>query len=358
MDIKKEVGCYLHFEDEPENELEAITQVQKILPKQDAHMQAAETSKNEETEPIFNSYKKELNFIENHSNSTVLQETSQIVEAVENSETREKVPAILTPSQKELNCVEICSSSSVLETAEIVSESGHEKTFTCEESAYEKLGKLLIESTVVTETEAPSAPASSVLNDMFNLDLPCDKMVADIGFPQSFEDSIYQVFCKQQQLSNLKPFTAEQLVSFYENLLLEGEMAVVNSFLDCRKHLETHPLYDSLTYFLRSRIMLKSTIEELDQMNRDVEILASQMWTTGTKRVVEYSECSDSKKVKGYHDFTVAHINEKSSLQLIRQLQQQREKIQEKLVLSVYESHWWKLRVEWLICQGNKQSES
>jgi hypothetical protein len=316
LEIKNETRS-IHFEDDCEKKSEAIIQVEERL-QQDARKQP-ETSKIEET-----------NHIPNHS-------------------------------QNEPECVENDFSSSVqLENTQIVSECGYNQTpSTCEESIYDKLSELLMESPELTETKAPSAPAPSMLNATleFNLDLPCDKIVADTAFPQSFKDNIIQVVFNQQQLSNLKPFTAEQLVSFYENQLLVGEMAVVESFLDCRKHLESHPLYESLTYFLRSRLMLKSTMEELDQVNRDVEMLTSQLWTTETKRVVEYGECSDSKKVKGYYDFPVAHLNEKSSLQLIRQLQQQREKIQEKLVLSVYESHWWKLRVEWLICQGSQQSE-
>ncbi|KAK4005818.1 hypothetical protein OUZ56_010942 [Daphnia magna] len=225
----------------------------------------------------------------------------------------------------------------------------------CENSIHEQLMELLIESPKI-KPEIPSAPAPSMLNGTFefNLDLPIEEKAADIVFPQSFENSISQAVYKQQQFNSLKPFTAEQLVSFYENPLLLGEEAVVESFLDCRKNLETHPLYENLTYFLRSRLMLKSNLEELEQFNRDVEALTSQLWTTETRRMIEYGECADSKRVKAHYDFAVAHLNEKSSLQLIRQLQQQREKIQEKLVLSVYESHLWRLRVDWLICQGSQ----
>lgn len=228
----------------------------------------------------------------------------------------------------------------------------------CENSIHEQLMELLIESPKI-KPEIPSAPAPSMLNGTFefNLDLPIEEKAADIVFPQSFENSISQAVYKQQQFNSLKPFTAEQLVSFYENPLLLGEEAVVESFLDCRKNLETHPLYENLTYFLRSRLMLKSNLEELEQFNRDVEALTSQLWTTETRRMIEYGECADSKRVKAHYDFPVAHLNEKSSLQLIRQLQQQREKIQEKLVLSVYESHLWRLRVDWLICQGSQHSE-
>ena len=226
-------------------------------------------------------------------------------------------------------------------------------------SLYEDLSKLLIVEPVDTKQEVPSAPAPSVSNALieFDLDLPCDKMAADIAFPQSFEESISQVIKDQECLSELKPFTEEQLISFYENPLLVGEAAVVESFLNCRQNLENHPLYDSLTCFLRSRLALKSTMEELEQLNQDVEALASHLWTIETRKVIEYGECSDTKRVRAQHEFPVAHLNEKSSVQLTRQLQQQREKIQEKLVLSVYESHWWRMRVDWLICQGGSQSE-
>lgn len=225
-------------------------------------------------------------------------------------------------------------------------------------SIYEHLRELIIDSPKI-EPEVPSAPAPSLLNSTFefNLDLPSEKAAIDFVFPQSFENCISQAVFTQQQFNSLKPFTAEQLVSFYENPLILGEEAVMEGFLDCRKNLETHPLYESLTCFLRSRLMLKSNMEELGQFTRDIEALASQLWTIETRRMIEYGECSDSKRVKAHYDFAVAHLNEKSSLQLIRQLQQQREKIQEKLVLSVYESHLWRLRVDWLICQGSQHGE-
>lgn len=234
-----------------------------------------------------------------------------------------------------------------------------ESSAASENSIYQDLGKLMIEMPDVSVPEVPTAPAPSLLNPLldFVIDLPCDKMAAEIAFPQTFEDSLNQVIEDQELLSELKPFTSEQLVSFYENPLLVGEAAVVESFLDCRKNLETHPLYESLTCFLRARLALKSATEELEQLNRDNDALASQLWTIETRRVTGFGECFDSKRVKAQHEYPVAHINDKSSAQLIRQLQQQREKIQEKLVLSVYESHWWRQRIDWLICQGNQQSE-
>ncbi|KZR96388.1 putative Ectopic P granules protein 5, partial [Daphnia magna] len=88
----------------------------------------------------------------------------------------------------------------------------------CENSIHEQLMELLIESPKI-KPEIPSAPAPSMLNGTFefNLDLPIEEKTADIVFPQSFENSISQVVYKQQQFNSLKPFTAEQLVSFYEN---------------------------------------------------------------------------------------------------------------------------------------------
>lgn len=237
-------------------------------------------------------------------------------------------------------------------------QSTQESSVSKENSLYKDLEKLLIEIPG-TISEVPSAPApvlSNLLENM-NVDLPRDKKAPEITFPESFEESLSLVIKDQQELTDMKPFTAEQLISFYENTLLVGEEAIVESFLDCRKHLENHPLYDGLTCFLRARLALKNATDELEQINRDVDVLASQLWTIETRRSIEYGECSDSKRVKAQHDFPVAHLNEKSSAQLVRLLQQQREKIQEKLVLSVYESHWWKQRIDCLIYQTGQHNQ-
>ena len=168
---------------------------------------------------------------------------------------------------------------------------------------YEDLSKLVIEEPEI-QPKVPSAPPPSLVSTLVHsdLDLPCDKLAAEVAFPQLFEDCIDKVIQDQDSLSKLKPFTEEQLLSFYENPLLFGELAVLESFLNCRNHLEMHPLYESLSSFLRSRLSLKSAMEELEQLNKDIETCASQLWTVETRKAIAYGECADSKRVKAEHD--------------------------------------------------------
>lgn len=218
---------------------------------------------------------------------------------------------------------------------------------------YQNLDKSLLEAADAV-SPLPSAPAAVISDVMHHLevDLPRDLISESVVFPSTLEDCVAKVFEEQQQLSDLKPFTAEQLRTFYENELLQQEATIVESFLDCRKNLETHPLYECLASFLRCRVNLQNTLEELNQLNKDIEAAASQLWTVAAKKVVNYGECSDGKRVKAQDEFPVAHFDRKAAAQVVRQLKQQREKIQETLALCVYESNWWKLKVDFLICGG------
>ena len=187
--------------------------------------------------------------------------------------------------------------------------------------------------------EEPSAPVDFSYNyriSQINIELPIDRQVEEIKFPLLFKDCVSQVIQDQLHLSQQKPFTVEQLRAFYENSLLEQEAGIVESFLDSQKNLEVHALFECLTRYMRCRLALKSTLDELEQLNKEIEGLASsQLWTIENKKIVAHGNCSDGRRVKTQDEYPVAHFNSKALVQLVRHLKQLRETIQEKLALEV-----------------------
>ena len=154
--------------------------------------------------------------------------------------------------------------------------------------------------------KVPSAPMAASVGSLIQHDisLPCDNVVSESSlFPLSLECIADQVTKSLGSLSQLQLYTAEQLQAFYENPLLSGEVAIIESFLGCNKNLETHPLFHNLNCYLRCRLALKSIVEEFSQLNRDLKALASQVWTLETKKITSYGECSDRKKVKAQEEF-------------------------------------------------------
>ena len=76
-----------------------------------------------------------------------------------------------------------------------------------------------------------------------------------------------------------------------------------------------------------------------------------------TKRATFTGHCSDGKQVKAQDEYPVAHFSQKAATQLNRTLKQQRESIQSKLSINIYESQWWKLRIDGLVTQSNELTE-
>ena len=209
-----------------------------------------------------------------------------------------------------------------------------------QETANEQELKSLARSVSMAQVcEEPSAPADFSYNygiSQINIELPVDREVEEVKFPLLFKDCVNQVIQDQLELGQQKTFTVEQLGAFYENPLLEREAAIVESFLDSQKNLEVHTLFEFLTRYMRCRLALKSTLEELGRLNKEIEALASsQLWTIESKKIVGYGDCSDGRRVKAQDEYPVAHFNSKALAQLARQLKQLRETIQEKLALEV-----------------------
>jgi hypothetical protein len=174
------------------------------------------------------------------------------------------------------------------------------------DSLYKSLSQMMVEPLEVS-MKVPSAPiAASAVASLIqhDINLPCDNLVCESSlFPLSLDCIADQVTKSLSSLSQLQLYTSEQLQAFYENPLLAGEMAIIESFLCCNKNLETHPLFHSLSCYLRCRLGLKCIVEEFAQLNRDLETLASQVWTLETKKITSYGECSDRKKVKALEEF-------------------------------------------------------
>lgn len=206
--------------------------------------------------------------------------------------------------------------------------------------------------------QAPSAPESEILLNHQEADLPADAAeVEQANFSASFENCVDKVVHDQELLPKARPFTEEQLHPFYDNQLLSTESLITESFLECRKNLESHPLHSSLTTYLRSRLAVQDAVEELEQLTKDAESSVRDLWLIETKRATFTGHCSDGRQVKAQDEYPVAHFNQKASTQLNRTLKQQRESIQNKLAISVYESQWWKLRIDGLVAQSNELTE-
>ena len=188
--------------------------------------------------------------------------------------------------------------------------------------------------------EEPSAPADFSYSygiSQINIELPVDREVEEVKFPLLFNECVSQVVQDQFQLGQQKAFTREQLRAFYENSLLEQEAEIVESFLDSQKNLEVHALFECLTRYMRCRLALKSTLDELQQLNKEIDgLVSSQLWTIENKKIVTYGECSDGRRVKAQDEYPMAHFNSKALGQLVRQMKQLRETIQEKLALEVF----------------------
>lgn len=170
---------------------------------------------------------------------------------------------------------------------------------------YKSLSQMIIEPLEVS-LKVPSAPMAASIGPLIqhDINLPCDNLVSESSlFPLSLDCIANQVTQSLGSLSQLQLYTAEQLKSFYENSLLGGEVAIIESFLGCNKNLETHPLFHNLNCYLRCRLGLQSIVEEFAQINQDLEALASQIWTLETKKITSYGECSDRKKVKAQEEF-------------------------------------------------------
>ena len=170
---------------------------------------------------------------------------------------------------------------------------------------YKSFNLMIIEPLEI-KLKVPSAPIAISSGSLIqhDFDLPCDNLKFEShAFPLSLDCIADQVNYDLEHLSQLQLFTSEQLRAFYENPLLEGEATIVESFLGCNQNLETHPLFQYLNSYLRSRIGLKSIVEELAQLNRDLEGFTSQIWTLETKKIFSYGECSDRKKVKAQDEY-------------------------------------------------------
>ena len=235
---------------------------------------------------------------------------------------------------------------------------------------------------------APSAPNESLaytkVQVMWDqqLDLPNDpdvKNTEKTAYPLTFQDSVGLFFRENQtQDSLLKPFSEAQMTSFYENKLLESEEAIQQSFLNCQKDLENHPLYESLSSYLRSRLALTSALEDIAQLNKETDQLLDQLWTKTTQKATALGECSDGKHVRSvltlkaivsdsllinlfgavfraHEEFTVAHFNQKASGNLARNLKQRREKLQDKISLHLYQSTLYKLQIDSFISDVDRR---
>ena len=207
-----------------------------------------------------------------------------------------------------------------------------------------------------TLIKEPTAPTETACFDFgqIRIELPIDREVEVIKFPLSFESCVSQIIEDQSRLSLLKPFTADQMRGFYENSLLEEESMIVESFLDSQKNLEVHPLFEHLNYYLRYRLELKSTMEELGRLNQEIDGLASQLWIVENKKATAFGDCADGKRVRAQDEYPVADFNKKASAHLVRQQKNLRKIVQEKLALNVYESHLWKLRIDSLLSRGEQ----
>ena len=204
-----------------------------------------------------------------------------------------------------------------------------------QESSVSEIPKSVTQVSIAQICEEPSAPSDFPCYGQIDIELPSDREIGEIDFPLSFEDCVRQVVEDQKHLSRLKPFTAEQSQAFYDNTLLEREAVIEESFLDSQKNLEVHGLFECLTRYKRCRLALKSTLDKVDELNREIKGLAAKLWTVENKKVAGYGECSDGRRVKAQDEYPVGHFNSSASTHLVRQLKQLRETIQEKIALEV-----------------------
>nr|XP_033322179.1 ectopic P granules protein 5 homolog isoform X1 [Megalopta genalis] len=148
----------------------------------------------------------------------------------------------------------------------------------------------------------------------------------------------------------VKPFTASQLASLYDNQELGLIDMFISEFIEAQLKSgslrQQHRLYELLMKYLRVRNHLIVNSHELEMLKKTCRETQKQLWCIDKAHVTESGECQDGNPVSATHEYSTAHFNKQALLSLSRTLSAIKEMLYNTQALYCYEAELLKLQIE------------
>ncbi|XP_031837862.1 ectopic P-granules autophagy protein 5 isoform X2 [Nomia melanderi] len=198
----------------------------------------------------------------------------------------------------------------------------------------------------VDNNEASTSNLSNSLPNTSNLkNVECDKKTEE-----KTESSTDIVDGACITLKEVKPFTASQLASLYDNQELGLIDMFISEFIETQLRSNTvrqqHKLHEFLMKYLRIRNHLIINSHELETLKKTCRETQKRLWCIDKACITESGECQDGNPVSATHEYNTAHFNKQALLSLSRNLSTIKEMLHNTQALYCYEAELLKLQIE------------
>ncbi|XP_059479588.1 ectopic P granules protein 5 homolog [Neocloeon triangulifer] len=188
-------------------------------------------------------------------------------------------------------------------------------------------------------TASPTAPAQ-----LYPF-LPVEDLLPEPTAPEAPPEP----FLNEELLREVTPMNDAQLSTLYHNYEVAMTKEFVSEFYETQKGLQSHPLYELLSSYLRARTKLLSGQMELDQMTNEARAKQDSIWTPGETVVRESGKCLDGNNVFVSHTYPTAEMSQEGLNALGRSLSSIRSVLNENISLHAYRAEVLRLQIEQLL---------
>jgi len=152
-------------------------------------------------------------------------------------------------------------------------------------------------------------------------------------------------FLNEELLQEIQPMNDAQLSTLYHNHEVAATAEFVSEFIESQKGVQSHPLYELLSSYLRARTKLLSGRMELEQMVDEAGVKQEAIWTHGETVVREIGKCQDGATVTVQHTYPTSEMSRDALSGLGRNLAAVRSVLNENLSLYAYRAEVLRLQV-------------